>query len=59
MLFIVGAIASMAAARQVLFAVVDVCAEHPFEGNPTAVVLLPSNSDSSFPPDDWLVKVRN
>jgi hypothetical protein len=41
--------------QQVVFEVVDVCVGRPFEGSPTAVVLLPS-SGGSFPSDEWLCK---
>ena len=42
--------------QQVVFEVVDVCVEKPFEGSPTAVVLLPGAD--GFPSDEWLFKVR-
>lgn len=44
--------------QQVLFAVVDVCVELPFQGSPTAVVLLPALAGDGFPSDEWLFKVR-
>ena len=42
--------------QQAVFEVVDVCVEKPFEGSPTAVVLLPGAD--GFPSDEWLCKAR-